>query len=87
MSVCVENDFHNIFAYGSQNDSWKQSSHFIRKRQGWEKRQLEIIRLKFDMINVHKIMKVMGKMNAELLFPYPAIFELQCINETVRSLV
>lgn len=47
----------------------------------------EIIRLKVDMINVHKIMKVMGKMNTELLFPYPAMFELQCIDETIRSLV
>lgn len=39
------------------------------------------------MINVHKIMKVMGKMNTELLFPYPAMFELQCIDESIRSLV
>lgn len=47
----------------------------------------EIIRLKVDMINVHKIVKVMGKTNMELLFPYPAMFELQCIDETIRSLV
>lgn len=39
------------------------------------------------MINVHKIMKVMGKMNTELLFLYPAMFELQCIDETIKSLV
>lgn len=35
------------------------------------------------MINVHKIMKVMGKMNTELLFPYPAMFELQCSDENI----
>lgn len=28
----------------------------------------QIIRLRVDMINIHKIMKVTGKMNIELLF-------------------
>lgn len=34
-----------------------------------EKRSWEIIRLRVDMINIHKIMKVMGKRNTVLLFP------------------
>ena len=46
----------------------EQSSHLIRKRQGWKRGSWEIIRLSVDKINVHKIMKVMGKMNTEL-FP------------------
>lgn len=47
----------------------EQSSHLIRKRQGWKKGSWEIIKLRVDKINVHKIVKVMSKMNTELLFP------------------
>lgn len=43
----------------------KQSPHKEEtKLEKWE-----IIRLRVDMIDVHKIMKVMGKMNIKPLFP------------------
>jgi len=40
MSVCVENDFHDIFVYGNQNDYWNRQSPY-KEDTRLEKRQLE----------------------------------------------